>query len=240
MEQSESILTEDEKKYLRKVSRYIQSYGITYAEIRLLELNDYPGFDESDIYFDNITHLSNNYSVEIPEGLKPILKKMVEAGMVKMNSLDFPAVDYINYGAVDVDIDCKNNQIRLVYFHTYYDKGGEDSIDFSVEDEDISQELFNQINENVTDVEPIMEIRYNGSGDSGYVEDRFENGASVPAGVQDWCERALSSNFGGWENNEGSDGQFLFNMEKNTVELNHTYNVDEQFTATLYEEKFDK
>ena len=92
MEQSESILTEDEKKYLRKVSRYIQSYGITYAEIRLLELNDYPGFDESDIYFDDITHLSNNYSVEVPEGLKPILKKMVDAGMVKMNSLDFPAV----------------------------------------------------------------------------------------------------------------------------------------------------
>lgn len=239
MEQSLHILTEEDKKYLRKVSRYIQSYGITYAEIRLLELEDYPGFDESDIDFENVTHLSNNYSVEVPEGLKTILKKMVEAGMDKMNNLDFPSIDYINYGAVDVEIDCKRDEIRLSYFHTYYDRGGENSVDFSVEDEDISQELFNQINE-TGDVEPIMEIRYNGSGDSGYVEDRFENGVSVPAGLQDWCERALSSNFGGWEKNEGADGKFLFNMEKNTVELNHAYNIEEQFLVTLAEDKFDK
>ena len=238
MKQSLHILTEEDKKYLRKVSRYLQSYGLNGATIRLLELDDYCGFELDDIDFESPLHLANNYSVEVPDGLKPILKKMIEAGMDKVDDADCP--DYINYGGVDVEINVENSEITASYFFNYYDRGEPEGVEWSVEEDPELKSIFDEIIENNGNFEPIMEIRYNGSGDSGYVEDRFENNESVPAGVQDWCERELSNNFGGWENNEGADGYFKFDMEKNTIELVHTYNVDEQRYITLSEDKFGK
>ena len=239
MKQSASILTPEDKKYLRKVSRYLQSYGLKQGDIELLELedgNEY--YDISDIDFDGITHLSNNYSVELPEGLRPILEKIVAAGQKRQDNIDFP--EYIDYGRIELEIDCTNNEIRLIHYIVYTETGDGNHLEFSVEDDEISMDVFNSIRENCTEVEPLMEVRYNGSGDSGYLEDRFENGEPLPGPVENWCERQLSRNFGGWENNEGSQGDFIFNMENNTAELNHTWNEQNSTTTTLFEEEFGK
>ncbi len=48
----------------------------------------------------------------------------------------------------------------------------------------------------------------------------------------------MLSNYGGWEINEGSQGYFIFDLKNKTVELNHTMNVEESESKTLYEEKF--
>ena len=208
MKQSASILTPEDKKYLRKVSRYLQSYGLKQGDIELLELedgNEY--YDISDIDFDGITHLSNNYSVELPEGLRPILEKIVAAGQKRQDNIDFP--EYIDYGRIELEIDCTNNEIRLIHYIVYTETGDGNHLEFSVEDDEISMDVFNSIRENCTEVEPLMEVRYNGSGDSGYLEDRFENGEPLPGPVENWCERQLSRNFGGWENNEGSQEHYL-------------------------------
>ena len=85
----------------------------------------------------------------------------------------------------------------------------------------------------------ILTLKYNGSGDSGYIENSFdENGDDVPAGIEDWCYRALENNFGGWEINEGSDGEFIFDFNNSMVTLNHIMNTEETETDTLYEESF--
>ena len=239
MKQSISILTPEDKKYLRKVSRYLQSYGLKQGDIELLELEDGNEIYEiSDIRFDRVTNLSNNYSVEVPEGLIPILEKIVVAGQKRQNDINIP--EYTDYGRVEIEIDCVSSEIRLLHYILYTEAGSGGNLEFSTENDEIGMDIFNSIRENCTEVEPIMELRYNGSGDSGYLEDRFENGEPVTGPVEDWCERQLSRNFGGWEINEGSQGDFIFNMENNTAELNHTWNEQNSTTTTLFEEEFGK
>ena len=72
---AEKILTPDEKKYLGKVSRYISSLGMKYGEIQF-EMNS----DDEELYYNEDyfpTHFENNYIAEIPDGLIPILKRII-------------------------------------------------------------------------------------------------------------------------------------------------------------------
>jgi hypothetical protein len=234
-----SILSPEDKKYLRKISRYLESYELSQGDIEIVELEySYEVYKTSDINFDRVTNFYNNYSVEVPEGLIPIIKKILIAGERNQDKIDFP--DYIDYGRIEIEIDSKNKEIRLIHYMVYTQASDGNSLEFTIEDNDIGIDVFNSIREESTDFESIMELRYNGSDGGGYMEDRFENGVPVTGTVEDWCERALSYNFGGWENDEGSQGFFLFNMRNNTAELHHTYNERKNITTTLFEEEFGK
>ena len=84
-----------------------------------------------------------------------------------------------------------------------------------------------------------IRVDFNGGGDSGYLEGDFsETRDGVPTEIEDWCYNQLSDNFGGWEINEGSDGQFIFDFENRTIHLEHTFNTEENESETLYEENF--
>ena len=239
MEQNMSILTPEDKKYLRKVSRYLQSYDLSQGDIEIVELeNGYEVYKTSEINFDRVTNFYNSYSVEVPEGLMPIIEKIVAAGERNQDKVNIP--DYIDYGRIEIEIDSKNKEIRLIHYMVYTEASDGNSLEFTTEDNDIGIDVFNSIREESTDVDPIMELRYNGSDGSGYMEDRFENGVPVTGTVEDWCERALSDNFGDWENDAGSQGFFLFNMRNNTAELHHTYNEKNNTITTLFEEEFGK
>jgi hypothetical protein len=65
-----------------------------------------------------------------------------------------------------------------------------------------------------------------------------ETGDPIPAEIEDWCYRELESNYGGWEINEGSQGMFIFNFNDSTITLEHTDNVEESESNTLFEVKF--
>jgi hypothetical protein len=67
-------------------------------------------------------------------------------------------------------------------------------------------------------------LKYNGGGDSGYIESDFENGEPSPGAVEEWCYQQLEENFGGWEINEGSQGEFQFDFNEKTVIL-HTHTI---------------
>jgi len=114
---------------------------------------------------------------------------------------------------------------------------------------EISKKLLNYVCENdlirTPDVDDdpdiqdrILTIDYSGGGDSGYLEDSFNNGDSVPASVSDFCYDMLENRFGGWEINEGSQGNFEIDLDRKEITLNHTYNIDETGRDTLLEEKF--
>jgi len=83
-----------------------------------------------------------------------------------------------------------------------------------------------------------LTLKYNGGGDSGYIESDFENGEPSPGAVEEWCYQQLSDNFGGWEINEGSQGEFQFDFNEKTVILQHTYNTMLDETNTIWEEEF--
>lgn len=233
----ENLLTQDEKKYLSRICRYLGSLGMQDAFIEFEMDTSY--FDCDDIDWKNITHFSNNYTAEVPEGLIPIFQKALyyvcENDLVKQ-----PDVDDINWGRVTIDIDCKTREISVSYDYSYYDVGDSESVTHSLEEDDSEElmELFDTLENDDEINDRVLQLDYNGSGDSGYLEDDFTNGDSVPAVVSDYAYRMLENNFGGWEINEGSQGNFEIDLDRKEITLNHTSNIEETERDTVWEEKF--
>jgi hypothetical protein len=235
-----NILTPEDKQYLRRVCRYLGSLGMRDGSIEM-DIDSGWNFDFDEINWEDQTHFANNYSAEVPDGLIPIYKKI--ADYIQENNLyRSPQYDDINYERVDFDIDCQKGEISVNHWYTYYERGNSNSVTWDAEDD---KKIFEEWEKDgvfedldIPD-DGILTIKYNGSGDSGYIENSFEEiGDQVPAAIEDWCYNQLERHFGGWEINEGSDGEFIFNFHDMTIELNHTYNVEENTTDTIYEESF--
>ena len=73
----QGILSPEDKKYLRFLTRYFRSVGMRDGEISI-EMDyedDLP--DPEKLNWDYVSHFSNNYSVEIPVELRRIIKKIL-------------------------------------------------------------------------------------------------------------------------------------------------------------------
>ena len=237
---TQQVLTPEDKKYLRGVSNYLRSYGMIDGSIEI-DIDSGYDFDSSDIDWKNITHFSNNYRAEVPEGLISILEKIMkyidDESLFKM-----PEDDDISYERVDFDIDTERQEISVNHWWSFYDTGDSNSVEWEGEQ---GKEIFEEWQEDGVFDEleipnnGILTVKYNGGGDSGFIENTFEEiGDQVPATIEDWCYNELEDHFGGWEINEGSDGEFVFDFNNMTITLNHTYNIDETTSDTIYKEDF--
>jgi hypothetical protein len=238
----EKILTPEEKKYLGKVSRYLNSLGIQYGELQF----DLDG-EESylpEITSDEIPSVFNyNHMASVPDGLGPIILKIVNSlGNIDLYENLPSYVDYVNFQSYEIIIDSKRNEIAVVHNIGWTEEGPSEGVEY----DDIIEEweekgIFNMIE---IPEDNYLVLKYNGGGDSGYIESRFESGARnpygelVPTEVENWCYQQLEENFGGWEINEGSQGEFQFDFNEKKVILQHTYNNDESKSNTLWEEEF--
>jgi hypothetical protein len=237
---AQNILTPEEKKYLGKVSRYLSSLGMSYGEISFeMEPDDYE-ISYRENYFP--THFENNYNAEIPDGLVPILKKII--GYVDDDGLysDLPNDGYIDYQRFDITINAMSGEISLTHSYSYQTEGDTQGVEYDDMIEEWEEKgVFDDIE---IPEDNYLVLKYNGGGDSGYIESHFDSGArnpygeSVPTEVEEWCYQQLEDNFGGWEINEGSQGEFQFDFNEKTVILSHTYNIEESKSNTLWEEEF--
>ena len=236
-----NILTTEEKTYLNRVCRYLGSLGMKNGTISIELDNEQDSISEDTINWEQVTHFDNNYRADIPEGLLPILKK-IWTFAVDNNLFEFPDdIDYVNYQYMEIEIYCPSKEISLRHYYTFYDQSSPESQLYESEED---KEMFdrwmdNELKDTEVPESGILTIRYNGSGDSGYLEGVFdETGDTVPDAIEDWCYSELESNYGGWEINEGSKGEFVFNFNDSTISLDHTANVEENVDNTLYEENF--
>ena len=232
-----AILTPEDKKVLRLISKVLNSYGMNDGSIETEGFDTYDVPDLSTYNVEDFSHFSNNYTVEVPPSLYPIMQKVFLAASKKMNNIDYE--EDINYGRIDFDIDTESQEVSVNYWYSYYESGDYNSQTLDANDDENVTEILQQISPS-SDNSDIMELRYNGSGDSGYIENRFENMESVPASIEDFCYRWLENSYGGWEINEGSQGQFIFNLKDQTITLEHQMNYEETRTHTLFEESFAK
>jgi hypothetical protein len=233
------LLTPEEKKYLERVSRYVQSLGKKIVEIRI-EANDYDSKTEiSDINWEQITHFDWNSTMDIPSGFVEILQKIFNY-IDSSGDYSFPDIDGINYHEFIVDFDTTKRELTITQNYNYYDIGSESEVEF--EGDEVDMDSFrNQLEDNGTEIpeDGILTSRYNGGGDDGSLDGSFDEiNESVPSLMEDFCYDKLSSEFGGWENNEGGEGYFIFNFNDNTVTLYHTENIETGDSNTLFETNF--
>lgn len=235
----EEILTPEDKKVLNLISNYLRSNGLKEGNIEIDM--DYGELDIERIK--NATMFSNSYNVEVPEQFIEICYRILKYIDEEQGwEVD---VDELNYERVEIELDTIKKSITVSHFISYFEQSDSHYTewtenDYKDLDENPITRMFNDLESDpsITPYKGQVQLRYNGSGDSGYIEDYFESGGSVPESVSDWCYEQLESLHGGWEINEGSQGYFIFDLNNKTVELNHTMNVEESESKTLYEEKF--
>jgi hypothetical protein len=232
---AQNILTPEEKKYLGKVSRYLASMGMKHGDINFEMEPDDEEISYEEEYFP--TRFDNNYYAEIPDGLVPILKKIINNfGNADLFSNLPNDVDQIDYQRFEITISGVKKEISLTHIYSYFDEGDSSGIEY---DDMIEEWEEKGVFEDIQIPEDgYMTLKYNGGGDSGYIESEFDNGQPVPTEIEEWGYQQLSDNFGGWEINEGSQGEFQFDFGEKTVVLAHTYNTLVDESNTIWEEEF--
>lgn len=237
------ILTTEEKKYLQRTSNYLGSFGMKIGSISF-EMDEYDSaLKVDDIDFNRISKFDNNYSIEVLSPLVKIIRKVIYHVDEQNPELEYGDIeqDDINYQSYEFIIDGEEQVISVIHTYSYYARGSENSIGYDSQED---KERFDQwMEKEMSEVEVpndgILTITFNGGGDSGYLESTFNpTNDEVPPGIENWCYNQLEEHFGGWEINEGSDGEFIFDFNNSTVELNLTYNEQYNVTNTLYEESF--
>jgi hypothetical protein len=235
------ILTPEEKQYLRRISNYLGSMGMQDGNIEI-DMDNQEEFDYDNVDWDYITHFTNNYNADIPSGLIPILQKIMKY-CDDNNLIREPDNDDTNYQRLEYDIDVDSKKISFTRWWSFYTRGEGSSVTWEDEQGKVLFEEWEEsgVLEDLTIPDDgVLIVTYNGSGDSGYLESSFnETGDRIPAAMEDWCYRELSDNYSGWEINEGSDGQFIFNFHDMTIELVHTENIEDNASDTYYEESFN-
>jgi len=76
-----------------------------------------------------------------------------------------------------------------------------------------------------------VELKYDGSGDSGWIDDNVDSdkGSKVSTNqLEDIAYEALELFHAGWEINEGSSGTMTFNFENQTFTVEHYQNIEDE------------
>ena len=152
-----------------------------------------------------------------------------------LGSIDYDSVHTENF---DLAFDFKEKEFKIVHSISYYDVAWETiTRDF----DGLSESTKNDLNE-FCQLNKYFKVSFAGSGDSGYIEELGYNeddeSFDVPASLTDDLYDMLSS-FGGWEINEGSQGDFEISCGQKEIILNFGGNYEESGTRTIFKTKFD-
>jgi hypothetical protein len=219
------ILTDIDKRILRLACKYFRSVGVKNGAIIRIDSDWY---NELPFYFSGEGWVMlGNYNHQVPEFSLPVLEKI--AAYVSKNDL-IADIDDTNYDNILFVIDIVNHWLYVNREYGYEEPGDSSGITFGDSDNEDENKIVNGIIDAVEKSgarkrsDGSVQLDFSGSGDSGSVDGAFYNGGSVPSIVDDWCSDVLNSNFGGWENNEGSQGYFTFDLKNKLIHLEFTYN----------------
>ena len=87
------------------------------------------------------------------------------------------------------------------------------------------------INKMIEKYGEFLEVRYDGGGDSGWIEGEVESSKgenSLDGRIEDIVYFLLEIFHAGWETDEGSNGNFSFNFKDQTVTMQHNMNYQEE------------
>jgi hypothetical protein len=218
-------LEEKEKKILNTFSMYLQSYGSKVGKIRIEVQTD------GDIYWDYMYWQGDGtrMPIESYESINDLIKKIFdeyEDTMLENFSSD-------DRGQVVAIINCNDRTLTfkadVIVMDTSY-SGSEYTFD------DISNENIKEWLSEMEGAYTSGNIHYEGSGDSGYIEEDIvfsdNTRSSYPNELENWMYRELNQ-YGGWEINEGSQGDFHFNFDKKTINLSHGENYEDEQTYEI-------
>lgn len=230
------ILTTDEKKYLNRVSNYLNSMGMDEGIIYLETQDGQPEF--TDIFWNTFSHFDNNNRAAIPDGLISILDKIFKH--IEKNELFVSPQEEVSSSKLVINIFTDTKKINVLFDYFYYSESEPAIITWN-RDSEIIEKMESILEEaEISAPDNELTIKYDGGGDSGYLNSDFEETHDeVPKSIQDWCYEQLEINFGGWEINEGSYGKFFFNFKKGLISLVNSQNYEDNDDLVVFSENFE-
>ena len=212
-------LTPEEKKSLERFFIYIRSFGADSASI------DYY-YEYGDQSWDSGLFADGKKINFFPE-IEVIINKILEQVDEDDFEPEFHEQDNPDYFTIEIEFLAKEKSLRVSC--EYKTMGSEEVTE---ENELINLAPFERYIEQGAG---IIVCEYNGGGDSGYIESTMGvdgEPENVDASIEDVCYDSLTS-FSGWEINEGSQGNIVFNLKDKTVTVNHSWNTEESHSFDL-------
>lgn len=88
-------------------------------------------------------------------------------------------------------------------------------------------------------------VDFNGSGDSGYIDDNMtslqkSDAREISESLNEYLYDFLESRHHGWEEQTGSYGFFIIDIDKKTIELDYTEMEDVNDEITIYQTSIDE
>jgi len=192
----------------------------------------------ADFYYDEYDDRDIWTSINVPDNIMDVVKNIMNSKFRTVWGEAYTETDYFQY---NFSIYPKEKKLLLWMDGEFY-KSSEDSSRGEITNQNFKDKCDELGIEKIT-------ANYNGSGDSGYIEEIFFNDEEsnqvnhVPNIIEDELYEILESDFSGWEIDEGSKGDLNINNNFDYV-INHEWWTREFQRSTQYynllEEKFEQ
>lgn len=201
----------------------------------LKKLNISKAYLDFNMYEEDIDYIDKKLStskgqIPLPETLFNYLEKIIDDNTEKISTgYEDDTTGYVHgYLSIDVDnekfiINSKAQYYGSEYNETYYDFYDRP------EWKETFKELFEQNGWKG------LIVKYNGGGDSGYIEETTEmdsgDNVTLPDEVEEIIYHLLNSFYSGWEINEGSVGHMYINLDE--IKIEHEWEITEMRDTDL-------
>jgi hypothetical protein len=224
-------MTNKQKAIFDLISKYVQSRGCEYLEIDIDPWNNIP-YNGRNF---GCGHEKHETQDKLPFDANEIITEF-------LNGLDH-GFDEDNLSGMTFRLYPKLR--KIIVSGTYQDlgDGGSSGLEVDEEDDKNLKPIMDELKEK--GVYPYAEVSFQGGGDDGYIESTMIiDSNSKPsqmienfAGLDDFLYNMLS-NYGGWEIDEGSYGQFIIDTRAGLIKLEMTWNEYKYEDVVFHQEEF--
>lgn len=168
-----------------------------------------------------------NGSIRVPDNIMGVIRKIMDDKFELIFDLAGSETDYYQYV---FRIDPKKKSLILFMKGETYTQS-DDTTHGQITNQEFKEKCDN------LDIKEII-AKYNGSGDSGWIEELYFNGNKIETNrdttiIEDELYSLLEYKFSGWEIDEGSSGEIFVNDELYYT-INHTWWARELVRTTPY------
>jgi len=211
----EITLNDEQKKELSVFLRYIKSYG---SDTAYTKIYYYGGMVD---YYDNQIRSGTGKIIKTYPSIDKVVSELID--QIDFNLYDIESENGSNH--VEIEFFSSEKKIMITVYETVTD----------TEPASTSGSILELENDDLNDLKEkgvtLVEITYNGGGDSGFIDEDMEvdskETVKVSAGIENVCYNILQE-FGGWEINEGSQGKITFDFVSDNYSVYHEWNTERE------------
>jgi hypothetical protein len=201
--------------YLRGFKKESINFEITISETHIEDINIYYGVD-----------ITSNFESHLQTILELYTNELYDEGPGSVESAG--GYFYVDGEIYPFENKIVFNQVKFTSYGTSY-SGYELYVeDYEEDDYDSMYDTFIAVGQFLDEIKAnSATVGYSGSADSGAIDNNYEseNGSGmVPSNIKNICYSLLEE-YGGWEINEGSQGNIVFT--KDEISVNHEWNTEE-------------